>query len=90
MPNQHVPDLLCSTFPRRASISRALKHLANMASEIVAKDIRFQAVEPPSSVRDRLRNEGVDCKLGRVNPFTTVADAIDNLVLNVTGEQTRT
>jgi hypothetical protein len=61
-----------------------------MASEIVAKDIRFQAVEPPSSVRDRLRNEGVDCKLGRVNPFTTVADAIDNLVLNVTGEQTRT
>ncbi|PYL89950.1 MAG: hypothetical protein DMF16_05790 [Verrucomicrobia bacterium] len=59
-----------------------------MASEIVAKGIRFQAVEPRSSVRDRLRNEGVDGKLGGVNCFTTVADAIDNLVLNVTREQT--
>ena len=89
MPNQHLPDLLCSTFPRRrASTCRALKLLANMASEIVAKGIRFQAVEPRSSVRDRLRNEGVDGKLGGVNCFTTVADAIDNLVLNVTREQT--
>jgi len=43
---------------------------------------------PRSSVRDRLRNEGVDGKLGGVNCFTTVADAIDNLVLNVTREQT--
>jgi hypothetical protein len=40
--------------------------------------------------RDRLRNEGVDCKLGGVNRVTTVADAIDNLVLNVTRKQTRT
>jgi hypothetical protein len=55
-----------------------------MASEMVAKGIRFQAVEPRSSVRDRLRNEGVDCKLGGVKRLTTVADAIDNLVLNVT------
>ena len=59
--------------------------LGDLAAEIVAKGIRFQAVEPRSSVRDRLRNEGVDGKLGGVNRFTTVADAIDNLVLNVTG-----
>jgi SulP family sulfate permease len=64
--------------------------LANMAAEIVGKGIRFQAVEPRSSVRDKLRNEGVDGKLGGVNRFTTVADAIDNLVLNITREQTRT
>ena len=38
--------------------------LADLASEIVAKRIRFQAVEPRSSVPDRLRNEGVDGKLG--------------------------
>ena len=62
--------------------------LADLASEIVAKGIRFQAVEPRSSVRDQLRNEGVDGKLGGVNRFTTMADAIDNLVLNVTREQT--
>ena len=79
------PDFLCSTFPRRrASICRALKRLANMESEIVAKGIRFQAVEPRSLVRDRLRNEGVDGKLGGVNRLTTVADPIDNLVVNVT------
>jgi hypothetical protein len=29
-------------------------------------------------VRDRLRNEGVDNKLGGVNRFTTVADAVDS------------
>src|SRR5216110_2171977 len=34
--------------------------LGGMADELTAKGIRFQAVEPRSSVRDRLRNEGVD------------------------------
>jgi MFS superfamily sulfate permease-like transporter len=52
--------------------------LAGMADEITAKGIRFQAVEPRSSVRDRLRNEGVDEKLGGVNRFTSVADAIED------------
>jgi SulP family sulfate permease len=52
--------------------------LAGMAGEIVGKGIQFQAVEARSSVRDRLRNEGVDDKLGGVNRYTTVADVIDN------------
>ena len=52
--------------------------LGGMADEITAKGIRFQAVEPRSSVRDRLRNEGVDEKLGGVNRFTSVADAVDD------------
>jgi high affinity sulfate transporter 1 len=52
--------------------------LAGMADELIAKHIRFQAVEPRSSVRDRLRLEGVDSKLGGVNRFTTVADVIDH------------
>ena len=52
--------------------------LAGMADELTAGHIRFQAVEPRSSVRDRLRHEGVDSKLGSVNRFTTVADAIDH------------
>jgi len=37
--------------------------------------MRFQAVEARSSVRDRLRDEGVDNKLGGINRFMTVADA---------------
>jgi MFS superfamily sulfate permease-like transporter len=52
--------------------------LAGMADELTAEHIRFQAVEPRSSVRDRLRHEGVDSKLGGVNRFTTVADVIDH------------
>src|SRR5215475_403594 len=52
--------------------------LAGMADELTAQGIRFQAVEPRSSVRDRLRNEGVDGKLGGVNRFTSVADAVED------------
>jgi sulfate permease, SulP family len=52
--------------------------LGGMADELRAKSIRFQAVEARSSVRDRLRSEGVDGKLGGVNRFTTVAEVIDN------------
>jgi len=53
--------------------------LAGMASEIVARGIQFQAVEARSSVRDRLRNEGVDDELGGINRFTMVADVVDSL-----------
>jgi SulP family sulfate permease len=52
--------------------------LASMADELTAKGILFQAVEPRSGVRDRLRHEGVDGKLGGVNRFTSVADVIDH------------
>jgi high affinity sulfate transporter 1 len=53
--------------------------LAGMAEEITAKKIRFQVVETRSSVRDRLRNEGVDTKLGGVDRLSTVADAVDSV-----------
>src|SRR5438874_8124325 len=52
--------------------------LAGMADELIAQGIRFQAVEPRSSVRDRLRNEGVDGKLGGINRFSSVADAVED------------
>jgi len=54
--------------------------LASMADELTAKGIQFHAVEPRSSVRDRLRHEGIDSKLGGVNRFTTVADVIDHFL----------
>jgi len=54
--------------------------LAGMAEELIAQGIQFHAVEARSSVRDRLRREGVDGKLGGVNRFTTVADAIDHFL----------
>jgi len=52
--------------------------LAGMADEITAKGIRFQAVEARSSVRDRLRNEGVDARMGGIDRVTTVADVVDS------------
>jgi high affinity sulfate transporter 1 len=52
--------------------------LAGVADELIAEHIRFQTVEARSSVRDRLRHEGVDSKLGGVNRFATVADVIDH------------
>jgi MFS superfamily sulfate permease-like transporter len=52
--------------------------LAGMAEELIAEHIRLQTIEARSSVRDRLRHEGVDSKLGGVNRFATVADVIDS------------
>jgi MFS superfamily sulfate permease-like transporter len=51
--------------------------LAELAEELTVAGIRIQAVEARSFVRDRLRNEGVDAKLGEVNRFTSVADAVE-------------
>ena len=54
--------------------------LASMADELTAEGIQFHAVEPRSSVRDRLRHEHVDSKLGGIDRFTTVADVIDHFL----------
>src|SRR5437667_2332221 len=52
--------------------------LGDLANELTAKGLQFQAVEARSSVRDRLRNEGVDAKLGGINRFRSVADAVED------------
>ena len=52
--------------------------LGSVADELTATGIRVQAVEARSSVRDRLRDEGVEARLGGINRFTTVADVVDN------------
>jgi hypothetical protein len=54
--------------------------LAGMADELTAQGIQFHAVEPRSSVRERLRHEHVDSKLGGIDRFTTVADVIDHFL----------
>ena len=56
--------------------------LGELANDLTAKRIRFQAVEARSSVRDRLRNEGVDAKLGDINRFRSVADAVEDFQKN--------
>jgi len=51
--------------------------LGELANDLTAKRIQVQAVEARSSVRDRLRSEGVDDKLGGINRFTSVAGAVE-------------
>jgi MFS superfamily sulfate permease-like transporter len=53
--------------------------LAGLADELAPQGIRVQAVEARASVRERLRAEAVDARLGGVNRFTTVADAVEAL-----------
>ena len=76
-----TPKLVVVDLSAAARVDLQSAHtLAAMASELTGKGIRFQAVEPRSSVRDRLRHEGIDAKLGGVDRFTTVADVIDHFL----------
>jgi high affinity sulfate transporter 1 len=51
--------------------------LGGLADELTAMGSRVQVVEARASVRERLRNGGVDAKLGVINRFTSVADAVE-------------
>jgi MFS superfamily sulfate permease-like transporter len=62
--------------------------LGDLSNELISKGLQFQAVEARSSVRDRLRNEGVDSKLGGINRFSSVADAVENFQKNREQAQT--
>ena len=46
-------------------------------TELAKRGIGFRLVEARSSVRDMLRVEGVEEKVGRIDRFTMLADAID-------------
>src|SRR6266436_8849156 len=74
-----TPKLVVLDLSAAARVDMQSAHtLASMAEELTAKGIQFHAVEPRSSVRDRLRKEGVESKLGGINRFSTVADVIDS------------
>jgi SulP family sulfate permease len=51
--------------------------LAGLAEELTSANARVQVVEARSSVRERLRGEGLDARLGGIDRFTSVADAVD-------------
>jgi sulfate permease, SulP family len=74
-----LPKLVVLDFSAAPLVDMQSAHtLAGMAEELIAERLQFHAVEARSSVRDRLRHEGVDAKLGGVNRFMTVADVIDH------------
>jgi SulP family sulfate permease len=50
----------------------------NLHAEISKRGITFRLVEARSTVRDMLRVEGVEDKVGRIDRFTSLAHAIDS------------
>jgi sulfate permease, SulP family len=55
---------------------QSTQSINGLVSELAAIGIRVQAVEARSSVRERLRAEGLDAKLGGVSRGISVADAV--------------
>ncbi|MFL5331276.1 MAG: SulP family inorganic anion transporter [Gemmataceae bacterium] len=51
--------------------------LAGLADELATAGIHVQVAEVRSSVRDRLRREGLDAKLGRVSRGASVVEAVE-------------
>jgi hypothetical protein len=49
------------------------------ADEVGKAGSSLQVVEARSGVRDRLHGEGLDARLGGINRFMTVGDALDRL-----------
>ena len=47
-------------------------------AELAKRGSTFRLVEARSTVRDMLRTEGVEEKVGRIDRFTMLADAIDD------------
>jgi len=74
-----LPKLLVLDLSAAPRVDLQSAHaLGDLSKEVTAKGIQFQAVEARSSVRDRLRSEGVDSKLGGINRFKSVADAVED------------
>src|SRR5437667_8579131 len=74
-----LPRLVILDFSAAPRVDlQSAQALGDLANELTAKGLQFQAVEARSSVRDRLRNEGVDAKLGGINRFRSVADAVED------------
>lgn len=54
--------------------------LAGLHGELASANVRLQIVEARSAVRDRLEMEGVEDKVGRIDRFKSVADAVDDFL----------
>jgi len=53
--------------------------LAGLADELAAAGIKVHTVEARSSVRERMRSEGLDSRLGGIDRFTSVADVVESI-----------
>jgi len=56
----------------------AAQVLGQLATELAAAGIGTQVVEARASVRDRLRAEGLEKKLGNINRLSSIVDVVDD------------
>jgi len=56
---------------------QAAATLGALHSELASNGTRLQIVEAHASVRDKLRQEGLEEKAGYISRHTSVADAVD-------------
>ena len=59
---------------------QAAETLIALHNDLTTAGIQFQIVEARASVRDTLRLEGLEDKVGRINRFTSVADTVENFL----------
>ncbi|MCW5768323.1 MAG: SulP family inorganic anion transporter [Phycisphaeraceae bacterium] len=71
-----VCDLSSTPFTDLAGAEMIVK----LEEELRAMGVRLQVVEARAVVRDRLRAEGLEESAGRIDRFTTVADAVDDAI----------
>lgn len=55
----------------------AARMLAEVAAELTAAGVAVHAVEARSAVRERLRHEGLETRLGAISRFTSVSDVVN-------------
>jgi SulP family sulfate permease len=59
---------------------QAAQTLISLYNEVTALGCQFQIVEARSSVRETLRLEGLEEKVGKINRFTSVSDAVEKFL----------
>ena len=73
-----LPRLVVLDLSAAAYVDTQSAHtLAGLGDELGAVGVRVQAVEVRAAVRDRLRGEGLGDRLGRIDRFTSIADAVE-------------
>jgi MFS superfamily sulfate permease-like transporter len=78
-----VCDLSSSPYVDLAGASMLLK----LQTELLKRNIRLSIAEAHASVREVLRAEGLEEKIGPINRFTSVADLIENFQQQSNAEQ---
>jgi high affinity sulfate transporter 1 len=85
--NPRPGDVLCDLSATPLMDMAGAEMLKVLESELRSLDVCLHIVEARSSVRDRLRLEGLEERIGRIDRFTSVADAVDAIQLSTSAAE---